>query len=421
MRGRRVLVARLDNVGDVLLAGPTARAAAAGAAHVTFLAGPTGRAAAEMLPGVDEVVVWEAPWVPLDAPAVGRGDVDALVDDLAARRIEDALVLTSFHQSSLPLALLLRMAGVERIAATSVDHPGTLLDERLPYVDELHEVEQALTVAAALGYRLPPDDDGALAVRPPPLTPEGANRAAFITEAEMIPPRVGEAGPAEPPELVLPDRFVAVHPAASVPARALPPAILPGLLDGLVAAGHSVVLTGAAADRTVTAPLAVGRPDVFDRAGGTDLVGLAAILRRADALVVGNTGPAHLAAAVGTPVVSAFAPVVAPHRWAPWRVPHRMLGVLDIACAGCRSRVCPFPGQPCLDPVTPVAVVAAVAELMAPRATVPTTAMAPATATATGPVAQVIVSRRQEPKAVPARPSGASTPDRPSPVEATAP
>lgn len=338
MSARHVLVARLDNLGDVLLAGPTVRAVAAGAARVTFLAGPSGRAAAEMLPGVDEVVVWEAPWVPLEAPPVRRGDVDALVDDLTARGIDDALILTSFHQSPLPFALLLRMAGVERIAATSVDHPGALLDQRLPYVDELHEVTQSLTVAAALGYPLPSGDDGALAIRP---------------SASSV-------------DLDLPERFVVLHATASVPARALPPAVRPGLVDALVAAGHPVVLTGSAADRAVTAPLAAGRPQVSDRAGATDLEGLAAILRGADALVVGNTGPAHLAAAVGTPVVLVFAPVVAPHRWAPWRVPHRTLGALDIACAGCRSRACPFPGQPCLDPVTPAAVVAAVAELLAP-------------------------------------------------------
>ena len=58
-----VLAVRLDNDGDVLLAGPAVRALAAGASRVTLLCGPRGRRAAELLPGVDDVIVWRAPWI----------------------------------------------------------------------------------------------------------------------------------------------------------------------------------------------------------------------------------------------------------------------------------------------------------------------------------------------------------------------
>jgi ADP-heptose:LPS heptosyltransferase len=90
------------------------------------------------------------------------------------------------------------------------------------------------------------------------------------------------------------------------------------------------------------------------------------VLEGADAVVVGNTGPAHLAAAVGTPVVSLFAPTVPPVRWRPWRVTHELLYV-DVLCAGCRARVCPVVGHPCLKGVKPPAVVEAV-ERLVPRA-----------------------------------------------------
>jgi ADP-heptose:LPS heptosyltransferase len=81
--------------------------------------------------------------------------------------------------------------------------------------------------------------------------------------------------------------------------------------------------------------------------------------------VVGNTGPAHLAAAVGTPVVSLYAPTVPAVRWRPWGVPHVLLGDQEIACAGCRARVCPYEGHPCLGAVSVDEVVAAV-EALAP-------------------------------------------------------
>ncbi|MGO2702706.1 MAG: glycosyltransferase family 9 protein, partial [Cellulosimicrobium funkei] len=103
-----------------------------------------------------------------------------------------------------------------------------------------------------------------------------------------------------------------------------------------------------------------------DLSGRTDLAGLAAVLAGARCVVVGNTGPAHLAAAVGTPVVSLFAPVVPAERWAPWGVPTVLLGDQEAACRGTRARVCPVPGHPCLG-VDPDDVVAAVDRLVVPH------------------------------------------------------
>jgi ADP-heptose:LPS heptosyltransferase len=86
---------------------------------------------------------------------------------------------------------------------------------------------------------------------------------------------------------------------------------------------------------------------------------LAGVLADAAAVVCGNTGPMHLAAAVGTPVVAVFPPTVPVDRWRPWRVEHVVLGDQTVACSGCRSRMCPLPRQICVDDVTPSAVDAA--------------------------------------------------------------
>jgi ADP-heptose:LPS heptosyltransferase len=122
-------------------------------------------------------------------------------------------------------------------------------------------------------------------------------------------------------------------------------------------------VTGSPAERALTAAVAgAPRPAVRDLGGATSLAGLAEILAGAEAVVVGNTGPAHLAAAVGTPVVSLFALTVPAVRWRPWRVPHELLSV-DVPCAGCRARECPVPGHPCVDDVTPDDALAAVERL----------------------------------------------------------
>jgi ADP-heptose:LPS heptosyltransferase len=100
-----------------------------------------------------------------------------------------------------------------------------------------------------------------------------------------------------------------------------------------------------------------------DLGGRTTLPMLAAALAGAGVVVAPNTGAAHLAAAVGTPVVSLFAPVVPAARWAPYGVPTIVLGRQDAPCAGSRARFCPVPGHPCLDLIDPASVVAAVAGL----------------------------------------------------------
>jgi ADP-heptose:LPS heptosyltransferase len=325
------LVVRLDSDGDVLLAGPAVRAVAAGAGRVTVLCGPRGRAAAELLPGVDDVVSYRAPWIDPDPEPVDREGLTRLVDELARRRFDEAVILTSFHQSALPTALVLRLAGVRRIAAISEDYPGSLVDVR-HRVDELvdvHEVERALSLVATVGHSLPPGDDGRLAVK--------------------------EVGPNRVPEAHRP--YVVVHPGASAPARAWDPERSAALVRALP---RNVVVTGGPGEQALTRFVA---GDQLDLGGATDLAGLAAVLAEADAVVVGNTGPAHLAAAVGTPVVSLFAPVVPAARWRPWRVPHVLLGDQRADCAGSRARECPIAGHPCLSCVSVEEVVDAVERL----------------------------------------------------------
>ncbi|MFF3849871.1 glycosyltransferase family 9 protein [Streptomyces sp. NPDC002328] len=330
----RALVVRLDSFGDVLLAGPAVRAVAAHCSGVTMLCGPRGEPAARLLPGVDEVIVWAAPWEGVEPPPVAEADVGAVVRRLRGEAYDVALILTSFHQSPLPTALVLRLAGVGRIGAESVDQPGSLLDVRHRRLPGRHEAEAALDTAAALGFRPHPGDDGRLRVLPPPDT-------VALTGN----------GP-----------YVVVHPGASAPARAWSPARCAEAVSLLADAGHRVVVTGGRGETGLTRR--VSGDTAVDLGGRTPPRTLAGVLRTADVVVCGNTGPAHLAAAVGTPVVSLFAPVVPAERWAPYGVPSVLLGDQSAPCADSRARRCPVPGHPCLEEVTGHDVVRAVQKLL---------------------------------------------------------
>lgn len=330
----RLLAVRLDSLGDMLVTGPGIRAMAAGGAAVTVLAGPCGADAARLLPGVEDVLVWSCPWIDARPGPVEAVDVHGLVERVRAGAFDAAVVFTSFHQSPLPTALLLRLAGVPWVGAISEDYPGSLLDLRHRVEEDLPEPVRALSLASAAGWPAAAGDDARLRVR-----------AALPPIAHLVADRP----------------YVVVHPGASVPARAWPEQQWAEAVTELVADGWEVVVTGSPDERGLSSRVA-GIHGI-DLSGRTPLPELAAVLSGASAVVVANTGPAHLAAAVGTPVVSLFAPTVPAVRWAPYGVPVALLGDQQAPCRDTRAAHCPVPGHPCLMSVTPADVAAAVVQL----------------------------------------------------------
>jgi ADP-heptose:LPS heptosyltransferase len=327
------LVARMDNVGDVLLSGPAIRAVAATAGEVTLLVGPRGFAAADLMPGVGQVLEWRAPWIDPDPPALTEAYAEELIAQVRSRNIRTALVFTSFHQSALPLAVLLRIAGVEWIGAVSEDYPGSLLDLRHQVPGDPPEPERMLSLVRAAGYELPAGDDGRLAIR------------------------------GSLPDVLADNDYLVVHPGSAAPARTASPAKWRDIVRMLGKAGYRVVVTGSAEESAICREVA--GEQATNISGQTDLRALAGIVAHARVLIAGNTGVAHLAAAVGTPVVSLFSPVVPAARWAPYRVPTVLLGDQTAPCAGTRARRCPVVGHPCLENIDDEAVVDGVRTLLA--------------------------------------------------------
>ena len=148
------------------------------------------------------------------------------------RGSDEAVILTSFHQSPLPLALLLRLAGVDRITGASTDYAGSLLDVRLrpgeDFPEDQPEAERALGIAEAAGFRLPAGDDGKLRVQDYP----------------DVRPLVGE----EP--------YVVVHPGTAAASRAWPPLHHAAAVELFEGAGHRVVVTGGRGETRLTATVA---------------------------------------------------------------------------------------------------------------------------------------------------------------------
>jgi len=343
----RVLAVRLDALGDVVMTGPALRAlkAARPGRRLTLLTSPAGAAAARLLPGVDSVMVYEAPWTKATPPRADAVPDLGMIAQVAAKRFDAAAIFTVYSQSPLPAALLCFLAGIPRRLAHCHENPYQLLTDWMPDPEPggaiRHEVRRQLDLVGAVGCGVA---DERLALDVPAAA---AGRVAALVDD------LGLDGAAP---------WVAVHPGGSAPSRRYPPERFADVVRGLAAAGVSVVLTGVAEEASLVSAVqhAAGVP-TRSLAGRLGVAELAAVLARARVLVSNNTGPVHVAAAVGTPVVDLYAQTNPQHT--PWSVAHRVL-FHDVPCKYCYKSVCPEGHHDCLRRVAPESVVAATLELL---------------------------------------------------------
>lgn len=343
---RRILLVRLDSLGDVILTTPAIHAVKESqpAAHLTLLASSVGAQAGRLNPDLDGVVVYDSPmsdaW--LELPQTPEREL-GLVETLRRGEYDGAIIFTSYHQSPLPAAMLCYLAGIPlRLGATD-DGAGSLLTTRHHWPPGLyHEVERALNLVGVVGYRT---RDAELVLRVPPAVRRAVQRRLA-------------AGGVEPGRLL-----VVVHPGCSMPARTYDWQRFAAVADLLIERlGAQVVLTGSAHEVPLVERIRgrMAHP-ALSWAGQSSIGELAALIEAADLVITNNTGPAHIAAAVKTPVVDLFAWTNPPEQWRPWRVPQRLLN-RPVPCRLCYQRICPY-DQSCLD-ISPGQVVEAAASLL---------------------------------------------------------
>lgn len=344
---RRVLCVRLDNLGDVLMTTPALRAlkAAMPGRQLTLWCSRAGAALAPHVPEIDDVLVYDAPWVSCPQDPGAAADLD-MVHTLARGAFDAAVIFTVYTQSALPAALMCRLAGIPRVLAHSRENPYRLISERVEESDlgtaPRHEVQRQLDLVARIGAHV---DEHRLSFR---LTADAMQRATATLAA------IGVDGDAP---------FVLLHPGASAESRRYPAPLFARAADLIRSrTGYPLVLVaGAAEGERVRDIQSRMQGPVHSLVGALDLGGLAATIRKAAVLVGNNSGPVHLAAAVGTPVVDLYALTNPQH--APWQVPHRLL-THDVPCRWCYRSRCPQGHHACMTGIRPEAVADAACELL---------------------------------------------------------
>jgi ADP-heptose:LPS heptosyltransferase len=342
---REVLCVRLDTLGDVLMTGPAMRALNPGR-RLTLLTSPAGAAIAALMPEVQERIVYEAPWMKAaSSPADSAGDRD-FIERLRDRRFDAAVIFTVHSQSPLPAALLCLLAEVPLRLAHCRENPYRLLTdwvrESEPHDHVRHEVRRQLDLVASVGARV---SDERLRVS----MPEGPREAVRMMLAGRGLGRKRD--------------WIVVHAGASAPSRRYPPELLARACRTLTE-DHDVrlVFTGTAAEAELIDQVRAGvREMSVSLAGLLGVEELAAVLEAAPLLLSGNTGPVHLAAALGTPVVDIYALTNPQH--IPWQTPNIVLSH-DVPCRWCYRSICPEGHHLCVRGIDPDEVVSATLRLL---------------------------------------------------------
>ncbi len=238
--------------------------------------------------GADVLIVrWLAPLVELaDVPGEvlpfdrGLAGFGRAVGALRRRGYREGVLLTPAFSA----AWLFRWGGVSRLRGTATDGRSLLLTERVPpaRLRGLHRID---------AYRL-------LAGQEPTGRPEAHRLHPRENVRARWREEVGTGGAP----------VVGLFPGANAPARRWPVERFGTLARALADRGWKPLVLGGAAEREVTARVAACAPGALNAGGRTDLGDLAALLSLCDLVVTNDTGPMHLAGAVGTPTVSLWGP-----------------------------------------------------------------------------------------------------------------
>ena len=267
------------------------------------------------------VTRWLAPileMAPLDGDVIpfdrGFRGWRRVTGELRRRGYSGGVLLTPAFSA----AWLMRWGGVRRLRGTATDGRSLLLEDRIP-VHALrghHRIDQ---------YRLLLGQETGVEPGTVELSPPSEETAAWRCR--------------------LPGgrTLVGLFPGANAPARRWPAERFAELAKALSDDHIQIVVLGGEAEKPLTSRVAAAAPPALDLGGATGLRGLAAVLSLCSVVVTNDTGPMHLASAVGTRTVTVWGPSD-PGEVRPTGPGHRLVRGPVLPCKPCFKNDCPRVG-----------------------------------------------------------------------------
>jgi len=341
-----LLVRATNWLGDAVMTTPALAGVREGLpdARIVLLARPLVAELFRHHPDVDEVIVYERPGGHEDA--LGRL---RLAGELRRRRFDGALLL----QNAFDAALIAFLARIPERAGYPTDARRILLTLPVPMppgIYERHEVEYYLCLLDGLGIPRP--------------VPASLKLTVMVEEMEGMAARLASLGIGQGTPIV------AINPGAAYgSAKRWYPDRFAAVAETLSADwGARIVVVGSTAEAPLAAEIEASmRIPAVNLAGKTTVRELMALLSLSSFLVTNDSGPMHIGAALGVPLVAIFGPTDW-RRTSPWSSLAKVVRV-EFDCSPCRLRVCDR-GHECMLGVTPEMVVDAARQLLpgGPRA-----------------------------------------------------
>ncbi|WPU63135.1 lipopolysaccharide heptosyltransferase II [Peredibacter starrii] len=326
---KNILCIRLDAMGDVMMTTPALSALKKQLPdrRLTLLTSKQGMEIAKSIPLFDQVISYHAPWLKASGTLNDPGPDFEMIELLKKEKFDGVIIFTVYSQNPLPSAMLCYLAGIPLRAAICRENPYSLLTDWIketePHEILRHEVKRHLDLVHELGASRDPR----------PLILAVDPKAKLEVEGKLM-------------DLQSP--WIIIHPGATAESRRYKTSGFAAVADLITEElGIKVLFTGGSDEREIISEIqSLMRHDSINLAGKLSLKEMIALIQKAPLIISNNSGPVHMAAALGTPVLVLYALTNPQHT--PWMVPHQIL-YKDVDCRYCYKSVCPKGTNACLD------------------------------------------------------------------------
>lgn len=336
---KNILIVKLSAIGDVIHALPVASALKESypKAKITWIVEKPAYNLLQNHPCIDEIIIFEKAKFKSGAGLIRS--IKTLSAQLKARKFDLALDLQGLFKSA---AISWLSRATRRLVYCNARELSHFIGERIcGQYSEGHVVERYLDVARYLGCNI-----------------DSVNFLINFTDED----KVASEAIAQDAGVALTQKYVILAPGTNWSTKCWPTRYFANLTEQLYQNNVISVLVGAPSDvhlaNEITAQAAVAPINLV---GKTTLKQLAYIIKHSHGFIGGDTGPMHLAAAVGTPVVALFGPTD-PGRNGPYGSNHVVI-TADVPCAGCWRRSCERDRE-CMNSIQPAAVLQAVMNVL---------------------------------------------------------
>jgi len=323
----RVAVLRLDHLGDIICILPFLKQLKIKmpSIHLTLITTPIGRVLLRDVPEIDDWFVFEPAWFSRDSrhqewPLKAMRDIAAI---LKRRSFDVSIDL----RGDVRHHLLMLWSHVAFRASYGQTGGGFLLQRKLAWDPQEHAVDKNLEFLSIFGDMPSLSEDDRIPVLP--WRSKTADQAWFDAVIGRQPYRLYNVD-------------------AGTSAKRWPTENFGQLIAQMPADEGKAILVGQDTTLMQSFRSNVRDPRIINLVGKTSLPQLLILLQHARAVISADSGPAHMAAALGTPVLVLWSGTSAPETWRP-RGKNVQILQNPVPCQYCEESVCPVSGHPCMD------------------------------------------------------------------------